>query len=114
MKLRNCALLAIALSPFFLLFGAEKTMTGKITDNMCDKDHSMMAVKGKEPDAKKCTLECVKDGMKFVFVTDQGVYEIQNQDLPELKTYAGDSVTLTGDLQSDGKTLKVDKLAPAK
>ena len=114
MKLLNCALVATALSSSFLLSGAEKTLTGKITDNMCDKDHSMMATNGKEPDAKKCTLECVKSGMKFVFVTDQGVYEIQNQDLPELKTYAGDSVKLTGDIQADGKTLKVDKIAPAK
>jgi hypothetical protein len=114
MKLLNCAVVAIALSPSFLLSGAEKTLTGKITDNMCDKDHSMMATNGKQPDAKKCTLECVKAGMKFVFVSDQDVYEIQNQDMPELKTYAGDTVTLTGDLQSDGKTLKVEKIAPAK
>lgn len=114
MKLHSSVLVAISLSASFLLSGAEKTLTGKITDSMCDKDHSMMATNGKQPDPKKCTLECVKDGAKFVFVSDSKIYEIENQDFADLKTYAGDSVTLTGDVQSDGKTLKVDKLAPAK
>src|SRR5690242_11386763 len=70
-------------------FGAENTWTGKITDSMCDKDHSMMATGGKEPDAKECTLACVKGGSKFVFVSNGKVYEIANQDMPELKTFAG-------------------------
>jgi hypothetical protein len=114
MILRSSALLALSLFTSLMLSGAEKTMTGKITDSMCDKDHSMMATDGKQPDAKKCTLECVKSGMKFVFVSNDKVYEIQNQDFAALKTFAGDSVQLTGDVQSDGKTLKVDKIAPAK
>ena len=114
MKLRTSALLALSFSMPLLLSAAEKTMTGKISDSMCEKDHSAMAAGGKQPDAKKCTLECVKGGSKFVFVSEDKVYEIQNQDLADLKTYAGDSVTLTGDVQDDGKTLKVDKIAPAK
>jgi hypothetical protein len=97
-----------------LAFAADQTWTGKITDSMCDKDHSMMASGGKAPDPKDCTLACVKAGNKFVFVTGDKVYEIANQDQPDLKTYAGGSVKLTGELQPDGKTIKADKLTAAK
>jgi hypothetical protein len=95
-------------------FAATKTWTGKITDSMCDKDHSMMAEGGKMPDAKKCTLACVKGGSKFVFVSEGKVYALANQDMPELTTYAGDNVRLTGELQPDGKTIKADQLQAAK
>jgi hypothetical protein len=95
-------------------FAAPKTWTGKITDSMCDKDHSMMAEGGKMPDAKECTLACVKAGSKFVFVSKGKVYALANQDMPELKTYAGGTVRLTGELQPDGKTIKAEQLQAAK
>jgi hypothetical protein len=96
------------------LLAAEGTWSGKITDSMCDKDHSMMATgKGKDA-AKKCTLACVKAGMKYIFVSEGKVYQIANQNMPDLKTYAGDSVKLTGDLQSDGKTIQIAKLEAGK
>jgi len=110
------ALFAAALA-FVLVnsaLGAANTWTGKITDSMCDKDHSMMATGGKQPDAKDCTLACVKGGSKFVFVSSGKVYEIANQDLPALKTLAGNNVKLTGELESDGKTIKADNLVAAK
>jgi len=96
------------------LLGAESSWTGQITDAMCEKDHSMMASGGKQPDPKDCTLACVKGGSKFVFVSNGTTYAIANQDLPDLKTYAGSTVKLIGDLESDGKTIKAVKLAPAK
>jgi hypothetical protein len=93
---------------------AGTTWTGKITDAMCDKDHSMMATGGKQPDPKECTLACVKSGSKFVFVSSGKVYEISNQDLPALKTYAGTNVQLSGELSSDGKTIKAESVSAAK
>jgi hypothetical protein len=96
------------------LIAAESTWSGKITDSMCDKDHSMMASGTGKDAAKKCTLACVKSGMKYVFVSQGKVYQIANQDMPDLKTYAGDSVKLTGDLQSDGKTIQIAKMEPGK
>jgi hypothetical protein len=56
----------------------------------------------------------VKAGSKFVFVTNGKVYQIANQDLPDLQTYAGGDVKLSGELESDGKTIKADKIEPAK
>jgi hypothetical protein len=114
MKIRFVLPLGSALLAAHLAFAAETTLTGKITDSMCDKDHSMMASGGKAPDARECTLECVKAGSKFVFVSKDKVYMISNQDLPELKTFAGGTVRLTGELASDGKTIKADKLQAAK
>ena len=93
---------------------AGTTWTGQITDNMCDKDHSMMASGGKQPDPKECTLACVKGGGKFVFVTKGNVYEVADQDLPALKAFAGSTVQLTGEMQSDGKTIKAEKVLATK
>lgn len=81
---------------------------------MCEKDHSMMATGNAKPNAKECTLACVKGGSKFVFVTGGKVYQIANQDLDDLKTYAGSNVKLTGELQPDGTSIKADKLQAAK
>lgn len=114
MKLSSVIPLCVGLLTAHLAFAAETTLTGKITDSMCDKDHSMMAAGGKAPDAKQCTLECVKAGSKFVLVSKGKVYMISNQDQPDLKTYAGGTVRLTGELSADGKTIKADKLQAAK
>ena len=96
------------------LIAAENTWSGTITDSMCTKDHSMMTKETGKDAAKKCTLACIKAGMNYVFVSDGKVYEIANQKMPDLKTYAGDSVKLTGDLQSDGKTIQIARLEAAK
>ncbi len=114
MTMRIPVLFALCLSVSSLLAAAERTWTGKISDSMCDKDHSMMATADKHPDAKKCTLECVKGGMKFVFVSDGNIYQIANQDLADLKKFAGNSVTLTGQQEPVSKAITVDKLVPAR
>jgi hypothetical protein len=114
MKIRSILPVSAALLAAHLAFAAANTWTGKITDSMCDKDHSMMASGGKQPDPKECTLACVKSGSKFVFVSQDKVYEISNQDLPALKTFAGDKVRLTGEMQPDGKSIKAEKLEAAK
>ncbi len=114
MKIKAIFSCSAALFAAHLALAAGNTWTGKITDSMCDKDHSMMASDGKQPNPKECTLACVKSGSKFVFVSQGKVYEISNQDLPALKTFAGDTVRLTGEIQPDGKSIKADKLEAAK
>ena len=101
---------------FFLLLGgltltaAQQTWTGQISDEMCGADHSAMAHDGKKVSAHDCTLACVKNGSKFVFVSQGKIYPIANQDLADLKTHAGHNVKMTGDLASDGKTITVSKV----
>jgi hypothetical protein len=114
MKMRIAGLLSVGCIAALSLFSAETTWNGKITDSMCEKDHSMMATGNEKPNAKECTLACVKGGSKFVLVSKDKVYQIANQDLADLKTYAGSNVSLTGELQPDEKTIKADKLQAAK
>src|SRR5438045_8101731 len=85
---------------------AEQTWTGQISDSMCGANHTqMIATKNKElrttsgAPERDCTLACVKDGGKYVFVVKGKVYKIANQELAAIQTHAGQTVLLTGDLQ---------------
>jgi hypothetical protein len=72
-----------------------------------------MAKSGQKVSPRDCTLECVKAGNKYVFVSKGQVYEIANQNLPDLEKHAGDKVQLTGNLGSDDKTITVAKIQVA-
>jgi hypothetical protein len=90
-----------------LSFAGQQTWTGEISDSMCGPSHQSMAKKGQKVNSRECTLECIKGGQKYVFVSKGQVYEIANQDLPALQQHAGHTVQLTGDLGSDNKTITV-------
>jgi hypothetical protein len=94
----------------FASFAAQQTWTGQISDSMCGADHSAMAHDGKKVNAHDCTLACVKDGGKFVFVSGGKTYDIANQNLPDLTKHAGHTVELTGDVDSGGKAITVSKV----
>src|SRR6266487_3244386 len=93
------------------VWAASQTLTGQISDSMCGKSHAGMGEMGKNP--KNCTAGCVKSGAKYVFVSGDKVYEIKNQSFAALAANAGASVQLTGDVDKDGKTVTVTKVAPA-
>jgi hypothetical protein len=88
------------------------TWTGKISDSSCGASHDTMTEHGKKGSDKDCTLICVKDGSKFVFVSKDTVMPIANQDFKDLKAFAGETVTLTGDLKD--KSITVTKIEKAK
>ena len=93
---------------------AEHTWTGKISDSTCGASHQ----KGAEHGAKAmsdhdCTLACVKNGGKFVFVRSGKVYKIENQDFAGLTVHAGRIVQLKGDLKGDTITVSSIEM-PAK
>jgi len=100
--------IATFLAGAMLLAAADQkqTITGVISDDMCDKDHKMMNV---TPDAK-CVIECVKGGSKYVLLSGTNVYVLSDQKAPE--KFAGKKVSVTGSL--NGKTLQVDSIAAAK
>jgi cytochrome c-type biogenesis protein CcmH/NrfF len=83
---------------------------GRISDSACGARHEPMeGVPEMTP--KQCTLATVRGGSKFVYVLDENdkVYQIANQDHPDLVTYAGDPVALTGRVK--GNVITVTKLA---
>jgi hypothetical protein len=92
-------------------FAADQTWTGKISDSKCGANH-MAGEHGKKMTDRACTAACVKDGAKYVFVSNGKVYNISNQDNPALAAHAGHSVRLTGEMSGD--TIKVSKIAMPK
>lgn len=99
-----------------LASAASMTMTGAISDSNCGASHKQMMTEHKDiKTAHDCTLGCVKAGAKFVFVSGGKVYQIANQDDPDLMTHAGHRVSLTGDMKGDTITVtKVAMVAPKK
>ncbi len=85
---------------------AKQTFTGVISDEMCGADHKAMNVK---PDSK-CVVECVNMGSSYVLVSGPNIYKLSDQKTPA--KFAAQKVTVTGTLE--GKTLKVNSIAPAK
>lgn len=98
------ATLAVGLS----VLGAEKKLTGAISDKMCGAKHMM------EGGDAKCTLACVDKGSKFVFVQGDKVLDIENQDAKGLREAAGLKVTLTGETSKDGKSIKIASIKAQK
>ena len=79
---------------------AGQTWTGQISDSLCGAKHEEAAEgQGKMAD-RDCTLACVRGGSKFVLVADGKILQIANQDLEDLRTHAGHTVTVTGDLKN--------------
>jgi hypothetical protein len=88
---------------------AEQTWTGQISDSLCGAKHEEAAEgQGKMPD-RDCTVACVRGGSKFVLVSDGKIFQIANQNLPDLQTHAGHKVKMTGELKGD--TITVAKIA---
>jgi hypothetical protein len=113
------ATLLMTLLPFSVM-GATKTWTGKIGDSMCGATHKMVKEHEQKGEISKtatkadkdreCTLACVKAGGKYILASQGKVFEISNQDFAGLQEHAGHTVKLTGELDSDGKTIKVSEI----
>ena len=84
------------------------TWKGEISDSNCAISHQKVTQVHPSLNSHSCTLACVGDGAKFVFVSEGKVFKIANQDLPALKANAGYTVQLTGDLKDD--TITVSKV----
>lgn len=107
------AVVAAAVLTFYgSAFAANGTWTGTISDSACGASHAAMTEHGTKATDKQCTEMCLKKGAKYVFVNGDKVLMIKNQNLADLKKFAGDRVTVTGDLTGD--TITITKIAAAK
>jgi hypothetical protein len=82
---------------------------------MCAVSHKKMAAEhgATKMSDRDCTLACVKNGGKYVFVSGGKVYSVSNQDSTSLQEHAGHTVRLTGEMKGD--TITVSKIEmPAK
>ncbi len=86
--------------------GAQKTLTGVVSDAMCGQTHMMKD----KPDAD-CLRYCVKQGNKYALVVGKTVYTLEGHEA-ELDKYAAQKVTLEGKVK--GETMTVETVSPIK
>ena len=99
MKIRFAAGLALTLCAAALVFAADGSWTGYISDSMC-------GAKGGNEKHSDCAAKCVKEhGAKYVFVNDadKKVYAIDAQD--KVAAHAGHHVTVKGSVEGDNLKL---------
>lgn len=104
-------ILATALTTVTLLAAPEtKTYSGVITDTMCGANHAAMNV---SPETK-CVRDCVKHDrtVRYALFDGKHVYTLSDQEAPA--KFAGQRVTVTGQLYTKTNVLKVDTIAAAK
>jgi len=89
---------------------SKRTFTGTITDSMCAAaDHSRMRM---GPNDAECTIACVDaHGAFFVLYDGKDVYQLSDQKMPE--KFAGKKVSVTGTLQGETRTIRVDSITAA-
>jgi len=94
----------LALLPLASLRAESSSLTGWISDDSC-------GVKGAKAEHAKCTVKCMGNGAKLVFVTsaDKKIYKLDKQDVA--KENIGHEVTVTGEVKGD--TIEVASIAAA-
>ena len=92
--------------------GPEKSIVGYVSDSMCGLDHSAM----KMGDDKTCTLKCVDGGSKFVLAdrAHKIVYALDDAAQEKAREFAGQKVTVTGQVDAKARTIQVTKIEATK
>lgn len=86
----------------------EGTISGVISDSMCESDHNKMGDLGKDPIA--CAHKCVEAGAKYVLVDNKGtMYKLSDQRKP--KEFAGKAVSVKGHIDPVEKLIHVHSIA---
>jgi hypothetical protein len=107
-------LFATILAAGLTALAAEQTVTGVITDSMCTTNHAKMQKGANKMSDHDCTVACVKMmGQKYVLAAGDKVYQITNQTFVGLEKNAGSTVTATGQVSTDSKSITLTKLSAA-
>ena len=103
-------LLSLSMSLAAIGLHAQQAMTfkGEITDSYCAPMGSHP-----DPDAVKCTVDCVKMGATYVLYNpaDKSVYQLDDQKKPA--AFAGKKVSVSGTLNKATKTIHVTDIKAA-
>jgi len=107
MKVRFAAVIVVVLFAGALAIAGDGSWTGYITDSKC-------GAKAAHEGAAECTVKCVKEGAKYVFVndSDKKIYTIDDQE--KVAAHAGHHVTVKGSVEGDNLKLTSIDMAPAK
>jgi hypothetical protein len=106
---------AVVVAPLLIAaavtFGAQQTWTGEISDGLCRAEHMPLSEGDSILPAPECVRVCHRSGYRYVFVVGEKVYEISNQDDPDLAKLAGQTVKMSGELK--GESITVSKVEPS-
>jgi hypothetical protein len=107
MKVRFAAAIVVGFFAGALAMAGDGSWTGYIADSKC-------GAKAAHEGAAECTVKCVKEGAKYVFVddADKKVYAIDDQE--KVAAHAGHHVTVKGSVEGDNLKLTSIDMAPAK
>ena len=108
MKVRFAAALVVGLFAGALAMAGDGSRIGYIADSKC-------GAKAAHEGAAECTVKCVKEGAKYVFVddADKKVYAIDDQE--KVAPHAGHHVTVKGSVEGDNlKITSVEMAAKSK
>jgi hypothetical protein len=83
---------------------AQGTWSGDLTTSACVGAHTSK-FHTQATSAHDCAVDCVKEGAKYVFVSDGKVYQITNQKHAALRQRVGQTVRITGDMKGDRITV---------
>lgn len=83
---------------------------GEVTDSVCAGGHAHESPEMKKMSGRDCVLRCIGLGARYVFVSQDVVYQIRNQDLEDLDRLAGQEVVLEGRVRD--KVLTVSRISP--
>jgi uncharacterized protein YdeI (BOF family) len=87
-------------------FAADKTWNGTISDSNCGAKHAAGEEHGAKMSKSDCVKACVGEhDAKYVFVSGDKTYKIDNQDFAGLKAHAGHNVALSGEMKGDSITV---------
>lgn len=93
-------LAGVLLSAVAGLSQSAQSLTGTLSDSMCGAKHMMTNVA-----PAQCIRECVKQGSDYALVSGGKVYTLKGNP-KQIDRYAGQSVTVTGDVSGDTMTVK--------
>jgi len=94
---------------------AENTLNGTISDTNCGAKHATAEEHGAKMSKSDCVKACVEQhDAKYVFVSGDKTYKIDNQDFAGLKTHAGRNVALSGEMKGDSITVSKIEMPAAK
>jgi len=91
-------LIALGSQPLYLRYvvhASNQTLTGEISASNCGVTHMAGMT------ARDCTRACAEQGAEYVLVSAGRVYTFANQQDKELRAHAGETVTVTGDVEGD-------------
>ena len=86
----------------------EETWSGVISDSICRMEHLPISEGDPVLPAPECTRVCIRGGSRYVFVSDEKVFDIEDQKRPELDKFAGQPIKLTGVLH--GSAISISKI----